>query len=661
MPDASTSLKYRTLDDELIDHIAALPTREQGDWLILSPHQEFKGRWKVDSLNQGFFLDFEEQIGRYRTVSPAKLTEFLERAEDLQYHVCFEEDPVGILSAWEHLNDPPPFEINSDLPNTVNGMLPFQVQGFNFLRSTDRAGLAVWSTGTGKTVLITALTKYFLEIEQSYDVAVIVVKNNNKLDTQRKIKELGDLDSVLLESYLPEKRRQRYLDIEDRLQSGERLVLVCNYEKFREDQEFLELIFEDRRVLIHWDEMPTKLSNRTTVLYESVRDTLYEKVGKGQIKWKKKRPAELRQYDYSATPIESSPEGLLNQVRLVDPDAFPSVHKWMKRHVVTRNRFNHKPETFKDLDLMGLDLEHMTHQVDKEDPDIAAMFPKVIEDTLLVDWHPKHRAVYDKARKIAADLADRAMDNPDVKALNPLQLIGLLQMICDAPSIVQKSAENRVEFESLLAETIEDDGDIDGIIPSGSEAALLLLDDLGSELTDDHCWKLERLREIITERHPSDKHIVFTTWNEYGLPVLQRAFDSWGVSYVTYAGTDKQRQEAKDRFRNDPSIRIFLSSDAGSDSIDLPEARVVTHYNLPWNWSTLIQRQNRAHRVNSQHESVYFYILLMADSVEARKVEIISRKLGFHKSVFKGVISEEAISMRITRDEFVYMLTGEWP
>jgi hypothetical protein len=56
---------------------------------------------------------------------------------------------------------------------------------------------------------------------------------------------------------------------------------------------------------------------------------------------------------------------------------------------------------------------------------------------------------------------------------------------------------------------------------------------------------------------------------------------------------------------------------------------------------------------------VYFYMLLMADSVEFRKVEIISRKLGFHNSVFKGQINEEAISMRMTLADLWYMVTGE--
>jgi hypothetical protein len=77
------SNKHRILDDELVEHIAGLSVKEQGGWLFLAPHPEYEGRWYVDALNQGFYLDFEEVIGKYRTVSPATLGTFLSHAEEL--------------------------------------------------------------------------------------------------------------------------------------------------------------------------------------------------------------------------------------------------------------------------------------------------------------------------------------------------------------------------------------------------------------------------------------------------------------------------------------------------------------------------------------------------------------------------------------------------
>ncbi len=88
---------HRVLDPDLIEFIANLPEKEQGEWLILSPHPQFKGRWVVDSLRPGFFFDFEDLIGRFRTISPAKLDQFFAYAQELKYEVVFSESPYEIL------------------------------------------------------------------------------------------------------------------------------------------------------------------------------------------------------------------------------------------------------------------------------------------------------------------------------------------------------------------------------------------------------------------------------------------------------------------------------------------------------------------------------------------------------------------------------------
>ena len=652
--------EYKILDDELIDHIAGLSSKDQNDWLFLIPHARFAGRWYVDSLNQGFIFDFEEIIQKYRTVSPATLEEFFRLADKLGYHVAFSEEPYAILDAYEHLNDVPEFSLNSDIEGTIAGMLPFQLQGFNFLRRDDtKGGLALWSTGTGKTALEAALIKQHVEIEKAFDLVLVVVKPNNKVDTQRKLKTLGDIQSVIVDGKA-EKRAEIYSLIREAIDI-EPVVVILNYEKLKDDFDRIRDLIEDRRVLIFFDEMPTKLRNRDTQLYQSVAKILYKSAPK--IKWASKRPAHLRTYQLTATPIENSPEDQLNCIRLQDPDVFPSISKWENKFVVSRNRFSKKPETFRGLDEMGLMVDFMTHQVDKNDPDIAAMFPDIIEEPIYIDWSEQDRMVYEKLQSIALDMAKKAKeaeDNGEIgKRINPLQLIGVLQMLCDAPSMVQKSAENREIFDAMLYDYEDGEAEYPSNLKTGSEAALILLDSLPGPLTDKHSEKLKKLHEILTEKHPNEKCIVFSALADYIFPIFEKSLTDWGIKYVVFKGTDKQRQAALDKFRNDDSIRVFISSDAGSDSIDLAEASVVIHFDLPWKWATLIQRQNRAHRINSEHGTVYFYTFLMPNSVEDRKVEIISMKLGFHQGIYKGQISEDAISSRMSSADLHYILTGE--
>lgn len=656
------------MTDAEIERIAHLPRKEQRDYVFLCPHPNYDGRWYVDALDPAFMFDFEEIIGKFRTVTPASLKRFMDHATKLDYQVYFEEDPSNILGAYEHLNDPPSFSLNSEMPGTIAGFLPFQLQGFNYLRNTDsRGGYALWSTGTGKTALIAGLIKQHVEVERAYDLIIVAVKKNNKYDMKMKLKQLGDIDSIIADGqlryrnkdgiWMPGKRDKLYGEIYDRLDAGQPTVVITNYEKFRDDQEYFEILARNRRVLVFWDEMPTKLSNRDTQVYRAVRAVLYDSPG-SQVGWDERCPSELRQYGLSATPIENTPVGMLNQIRLIDPGVWPSIKGWEAKYVSGRNFFSKEPERFRDIDQAGLEIDFMTHQVDKEDPDIAKMFPKFFPETVYVDWGGD-RKYYDKLVDIAEGMAKEAKKTGG-KKFNALQMIGALQMVCDAPSMINTSAQNREVYDELLADAeIEGEEPELGGLTTGSEAAQALARAYKKPLTDKDSAKLDKLRELIIEKHAGEKGIVFTTWAGYLFPIIEEKFREWGVTYRVFKGTDKQRQEAKDQWRTDPGIQILLSSDAGSDSVDLPEASFVIHYDLPWAWTTFIQRQNRAHRINSKHESVRAYTLLMAGSVEQRKVEVISMKLGFHQTMFKGEIGEDALSARMTASDLWYILTGE--
>lgn len=640
---------YEVLTEDLVNEIEELGPDERSAWLFLSEHEKYEGRWYVEGLDPSFFFDFEDIIGGYRTVSPAKLDEFMTRAKELDYRVMFADPPETLLDAWAHLNDPPPFEINSSLPGTINGMLPYQVHGYNYLKGDNlKGGFTLWSTGTGKSVFEISMIKHHMEVQDDADLCLVIVKPNNKVDTQKKFAAIGDIESVILDG-TPKKREEVYDTVELALDAGLKTVVITNYEKFREDEERMAKLVKGRRVLIFWDEMPTKLRNRSTKLYQSVVHVLY---GGPSPKWDKKTPKWLRQYMLTATPIENSPVDVFNCVRILDPTIFPKIKEWEKQFVATKNYFTREPETFHNLDKMGLELEFMTHQVDKEDPDIAKMFPEPIKNVKYIDWDAKSRKVYDKLQDIAAKLKEE-----EEEEISILALISVLQMLCDAPEMVATSAANREKFEEYLAE-LEEGEEFSYGAAVGSQAATMLVEAMPDALINEGHPKIEMLREILLEEHPDEKALIFSTWSGYIFPLLGEILDSWGVTYEVYSGTDKQRQEAKDRFRNDPDIRVLLLSDAGSDSIDLPEASVVIHYNSAWKWATETQRENRANRVNSLHKFVNYYVLVMANSVEDRKRELIGQKHGYHKAVFQGAINEEAQSARMTAEDLNYILTG---
>ena len=125
-------MSWRLVDESFISELNESPETRH-EWLVLEPHPDFPGQWLVNGFDGGYQFDLREQIGSYRAVSPARLGPFLQGCEEYGYRVAFFEDPASILAEFEALNTEPAIELSSSMPGTVKGMLPFQIQGYNFL------------------------------------------------------------------------------------------------------------------------------------------------------------------------------------------------------------------------------------------------------------------------------------------------------------------------------------------------------------------------------------------------------------------------------------------------------------------------------------------------------------------------------------------------
>lgn len=639
---------YTLVTDDLIERLTR--DEEQSKWLFLEPHPEFIGQWAVNSFDPHYFFDFQEVVGPYRAIAPSGLEQFIETAVKKEYEVAFFEDPGGVLTTYERLNEEPVVQLTSDFEGTINGFLPFQVQGFNFLKDL-QAGVAMWSTGTGKTVLATALLKYHIALSD-FDTAFFVVKAHNKVNTQRALLSLGGIEGTVIQGE-KKRRRRLYADLAGR--EGE--IIVTNYEKFRDDHDEILPFFENtQRVLCIWDEMPAKLKTRTSQLYKAVCRCLYT-TNPPAVSAAKLRPRSARHYMLAATPIENNPSDWFNCVRLMDPPIYGTVKEFETEYVRTYDFFDeNKPSTWHKLDKMGLVAAHITHQVDKDDPDIAAQFPEVIDEKLYIDWEEQDRKLYDRvAKEIAKEASLIGMER-----INPVALISVLQMLCDAPSMMVNSAAVYEAWEDAYEFWAKNNGD-KSTEPDkeGSALAARIIASLkGYKLSDEGHSKLNALRELLCESHPNEKVLVFSALNKSVMPVLEAKLREWNVTYVRYTGTDKRKQSAEDQFMTDPDIQVFLTSDMGADSLNLEAGSVVIHYDLPWKWSTKIQRQNRVHRVTSEFEHVTYYTLMMANSVEDRKLKIVEKKQGYHQGVFKGAIADQSASARMTREDLMWILTG---
>lgn len=630
-------IAMRVVDSRFYEEFAV---SDKERFLFLEDHPRISHFWMVESFDAAYQKRLDGVLSRHRHVSVFGFERFQEAAEKAGYELIFLDDPTPTFEWIRSLSDLPTVEIHSGFPNTIRGLLPFQVKAFNFAKDLPAAILNL-STGTGKTVIACALAEDQLQ-KGGFDVCLWVVKAHNKINTARMIERFIHRPSIIIDGDRPKREGQW-----QEAMAATTPIVVFNYEAFRIDSPLLEALITKKRILIVWDELPTKLRSRSTQLYRSVAKALYRSKARGVYYPSKQiRPAQLRQVMLSATPIEHSPEDFFNAVRLLDPTVYGSVKSFNNTYIAHRNMWG-EPDRWRNLDLMGALASPITFQVEKTDPHISIQFPKILseEHTLRLSHSQEkiYNALLNEVTRTRQPGANLVFDRDEI-----LSVIQVLQYICDMPIAVLDSANKWTRTKGA----------------EGSEVARKLVDLIGeTPFIEAENVKVDALADLVNgeQIRPGHKKIVvFAPYNETVLPYLSDSFEIWKIPHVLYHGglSTKEKQAAQDRFTEDPDCRVFLSSDAGSDSINLECASTVIHYSLPWAWSTLIQRQNRIHRITSKFKSVKYTTLVTADTVEDRKIDIILNKYQFHKAVLRGEIAEQSEFLR-AKSELEFILFGE--
>lgn len=150
-------------------------------------------------------------------------------------------------------------------------------------------------------------------------------------------------------------------------------------------------------------------------------------------------------------------------------------------------------------------------------------------------------------------------------------------------------------------------------------------------------YLLEHLENLLKE----GKVICFAHHRD----VLEKIYKRFSECAVMVHGeTDPQaRQEAVERFQNDPEVKLFIGSiTATAEGITLTAASRVVFAELDWRPSKMAQAEDRAHRIG-QHSSVLVQILVLEGSIDARIAKTLVRKMEIiEKALDKPGEGEEA-------------------
>jgi SNF2 family DNA or RNA helicase len=154
--------------------------------------------------------------------------------------------------------------------------------------------------------------------------------------------------------------------------------------------------------------------------------------------------------------------------------------------------------------------------------------------------------------------------------------------------------------------------------------------------------KMEELKEILHELviEEQRKVVVFSEWEKM-TAIVGELLNKMKIGYVSLHGAipTRRRGQLIAKFRDQPDVRVFLSTDAGGVGINLQAASAVINIEPPWNPARLEQRIARVHRMG-QLKPVLAVHLLTENSIEERVWETIRLKKALFEGLFDGAASE---------------------
>ena len=145
-----------------------------------------------------------------------------------------------------------------------------------------------------------------------------------------------------------------------------------------------------------------------------------------------------------------------------------------------------------------------------------------------------------------------------------------------------------------------------------------------------------RMIQSLLQDNPNEKIVIFSFFRgtvEYLLRQLARA----GIRSTMIIGglKDSEKTERLLDFR-DKNINVLVSTEVGSEGIDLQFAKYEINYDLPWNPMRLEQRIGRLDRIGQESPNIYILNAFCKDTIEDRILSRLYERI----KVFKDSIGD---------------------
>ena len=396
----------------------------------------------------------------------------------------------------------------------------------------------------------------------------------------------------------------------------------------------------------------------------------------------------------SATPIQTSEENLFNLLQLLSPEEFYDKHTFVE--LLSENRIlvelANKIRTAQNVDEFNDALEELNQSFFFRDDtylqQLVGKLPEILANTDLriqynnqlqnkffyspyVSRTRKRDAFKESTTRVPKTLEYKLSDyelNIYQKVSEELRKKGKEKGVFSQFSLIARQRQmasclpaafmhwkDNDQMEDILWEDIGLMAEEDNSEYGGKKSIQVAIDDINIanlvENDSKYAELLHGIRELL-KKDPSVKIVLFSFYRRTIEYLYKRLNEDDISSVYIMGGMGDEKNEVIERFKNTPGINILISSEVGSEGIDLQFASIEFNYDLPWNPMRLEQRIGRIDRIGQKSAKILIYNMICNNTVEDQvlqrlyeRIQIFTTSIGDIEEILGEKISELAIEL----------------
>lgn len=491
-------------------------------------------------------------------------------------------------------------------------LYPFQKVAANYLNKVADAILGL-DMGLGKSVSSMASASDSI-IDAGFKKNLIIVPASLKYGWAIELAKFSKYSYTVI-SGETKLRKKLYYNNSD--------FTIVNYDLIWRDWEYFKDIEWD---LVLADEIQ-RIKNHKTAAHKTINKIICK-----------------RKVGLTGTVLENGLMDLFNVMKFINKDIFGSNAMTFKARYCELDVWGNII-SYKNLDEIVKKLSYVMLRRRKRD--VLDDLPEKTVKDVYIEMNEVERKVYKEIKNgILEDIKSGKIRKIDI-----LTRIIYLRQVCDCLNLVQESPKVISSKLEELVEIIDELEHSKIVIFSEYERMTKILQDnlkhssvrLHGGVKNDCKWEreIEKSARAESKDLPDIKRDLFIHEKKLGA-ICQKC---------PYYNNDQEcltRKKIISKFNNDPSVKLFISTNAGKEGLNLQTANVVINYDLSFNPATNEQRIARIDRIGQKSEKILVINLMCRNSIDEKVKGVSDDKQALFDLVVDGINKNE--KPMITKD-----------